>query len=332
MTNRYYGEFKGGFRHGLGTFYYADSSIYKGEWVNGQKEGFAEHMLDDGSCILGVYEKDRMTSQLLVTLNERDNLLCNQITQYEDAPEVGTAATIGDSTFIGRSLMTPNIALDATNQVSESRVETAIQSPNSALRIPPATNTLNLNVSHQNLSQADAAESASRVTAAVRRNNARVQGNKTPILPVPPLQPNPYLSMVNFDDILEKHTLEERFTIALIMIESLLRIHSDLKDIYTTFASQHLNDSRLGTVVTRKDWWRFCRQFRLCTSRATLVQTDRMIDLGKKNNFDAWCTKSKVKICVDGIRELAKSMKSPDDPQEASILWIYRRYAQSCYA
>lgn len=334
MTNRYYGEFKGGLRHGLGTFYYADSSIYKGEWVNGQKEGFAEHILDDGSCILGVYEKDRMTRQLQIRLNEMDNLLCNQITQYEDAPEVGTAGTAADSTIIGRSLITPNLGLDASNQISESRVETAVQGTNSVLKLPAAATTtspVNLNVSHQNLIQADITESPSKVTAAMRRNNARVQGDKTPILLVPPLQPNPYLGMVNFDDILEKHTLDERFMIAPIMIESLLRIHSTLKEIYKAFAASHMNDSRLGTVVTRKDWWHFCRQFRLCTSKATLVQIDRMIDLGKKNNYDAWYTRDNVKISVDGIRELAKSMKSPDEPQETGKLDVYRRDAKGCH-
>jgi hypothetical protein len=331
MTNRYYGDFKGGLRHGLGTFYYADSSMYKGEWVNGQKEGFAEHTLEDGSCIMGVFEKDRMILQLQVRHNERDNLLCNQITQYQDAPEVGTAATLGDTTFMGRSMINPNLAQDVSNQVSESRAETAnkIQTSMQTISLTPATGVVNLTVSNHNISQGDANEPPSRVTAMVRRNNARVQGNKTPTQPVPPLQPNLYLGMLNFDDILSKHTLDERFTIAPIIIESLLRIHSGLKDIYTSFSADHFNSSRLGTIITRTDWWQFCRQFRICTSRATLIQADRLIDLGKKNNYDAWNTKGKVKISVDGVRELAKLMTPIAELQESGRVVVTRSLAES---
>jgi hypothetical protein len=40
FVNRYEGMFREGKRNGLGIFFYSNGSIYEGEWVNDNKQGF----------------------------------------------------------------------------------------------------------------------------------------------------------------------------------------------------------------------------------------------------------------------------------------------------
>ena len=53
MCNRYVGAWRGGVRHGVGTFYYANGARYHGEWKENAKEGYGVFTFEDGhvSCL-----------------------------------------------------------------------------------------------------------------------------------------------------------------------------------------------------------------------------------------------------------------------------------------
>ena len=60
MCNRYRGEWRAGFRHGLGTFYYADGAVYEGEWVDSVKHGEGVYTFDDGAVYEGSFANDKI--------------------------------------------------------------------------------------------------------------------------------------------------------------------------------------------------------------------------------------------------------------------------------
>ena len=64
MINRYVGEFKAGYRQGIGIFYYADGSRYEGEWFQNSKDGFAIFTKDNGDKEAAIYSHDRPFTQL----------------------------------------------------------------------------------------------------------------------------------------------------------------------------------------------------------------------------------------------------------------------------
>ena len=63
LRNRYVGYWKGGLRHGQGTFYYSNGSKYEGEWHNNLKHGSGVFTFEDGSTYNGPFENDRMVNR-----------------------------------------------------------------------------------------------------------------------------------------------------------------------------------------------------------------------------------------------------------------------------
>mmetsp|Transcript_5235 Transcript_5235/g.14934 ORF Transcript_5235/g.14934 Transcript_5235/m.14934 type:complete len:210 (+) Transcript_5235:3-632(+) len=54
---QYRGQFKDGFRHGQGSYTYANKDIYSGEWNSGQRHGQGIYVFADSRCVLtGVWE------------------------------------------------------------------------------------------------------------------------------------------------------------------------------------------------------------------------------------------------------------------------------------
>lgn len=308
IINRYLGQMKNGLRHGFGTFYYADGSKYKGQWREGMKHGIAEHIRDDGSCVDAIYEKDRMKEKLATRLDEKDSLLCNQMTNIEDVPDVGNV-TLGESTHQTNQRVGILQGEDISKDIMESRMDYStsnIQGSNPTLNFtggnlaPPSV--FKPEASGTNLKPDN---DQTKQTGAARR---AAQKAKLPsvIKPVANLQANPYLGLINLDDILEKHSIEERFNITPIMIESFLRIHSQLKEVYANYCKEHPGKSRKGSVFTRSDWWKFIREYRLCTCRATPPQVDRLIANGKKNNFELQDTLPEIISTIESIKDAAK--------------------------
>ena len=322
ITNRYLGQFKNGLRHGMGTFYYADGSKYQGQWRDGMKQGLAEHMRDDGSCLEGIFEKDRLTVKLAIRLDEKDSLLCNHLTNQEDIPDVGNV-TLGEST-VGTNLRIANpLGDEQSKDMVDSKPDILNHSISHQFASLGALNpTLNRSAAtivpssfkpdQPVLPGSKPDSDASKLTAAARRAAQRA---KLPPVPkvVAHLQANPYLGLVNLDDILERHSIEERFTLTPIIIETFLRVHSQLKEIYTHYCKEHPGKSRNGTVFTRADWWNFIREYRLCTCRATAIQVDRLIANGKKNNYQLESPLTEVSATVERIKESAKAAGSFPD-------------------
>lgn len=319
VTNRYLGQFKNGLRHGYGTFYYADGSKYKGQWREGMKSGIAEHTRDDGSCIDAVYEKDRVKHKLATRLDDKDSLLCHHVGNVDDIPDVGNL-TLGESTNQRIGNM-PVPSEDVSRDLLESKLDlmnnsaSNIQASNPALNrtagtlAPPSQ--FKPELSGTNLKPET---EVNKPAGAAARRAAAQKAKLTPVpRPVAHLQANPYLGLINLDDILEKHTIEERFSTAPIMTEAFLRIHSQLCELYSHYSKEHPGQSRNGSVFTRRTWWRFIREYRLCTCRATPAQVDRLVANGKKNNFELEDTLLDVSLAVDRIREAAKSAGSLPD-------------------
>lgn len=57
---RYVGEWKNGFRHGYGVFFYSNGAKYEGIWDQNYKHGFGIFTFHDGSQYIGRFHNDRM--------------------------------------------------------------------------------------------------------------------------------------------------------------------------------------------------------------------------------------------------------------------------------
>lgn len=57
---RYVGEWKNGFRHGYGVFFYSNGGKYEGLWDSNYKHGFGIFTFHDGSQYVGKFHNDRM--------------------------------------------------------------------------------------------------------------------------------------------------------------------------------------------------------------------------------------------------------------------------------
>lgn len=60
MNNCYKGQWKGGVRHGQGTFFYASGAKYSGSWEDGLKEGLGRYVNEDGQVHTGTFGADRI--------------------------------------------------------------------------------------------------------------------------------------------------------------------------------------------------------------------------------------------------------------------------------
>lgn len=312
VFNHYLGQFKNGLRDGLGSFYYADGSRYQGQWKDGMKHGIAEHTRDDGSCTDGVFENDRMTVKLATRLDEKDSLLSNPYTNIDDIQDVG------NSTFVEA---TPNAANKTNNQLGEEELKDLVESRIDVLNNTqshlqqnnPLLNQTNVSLLAPPGNRQESLTSSKKLEGNTPKPlaGAARRANKANLNPVPKpvvthLQANPYLGLINIDDLLEKLPTEERFSVSPVMLESFLRMHSILKEIYTNYSKDHPGKNRNGAVLTREEWWRFIRQFRLCTCRATPPQIDRLIANGKKNNFNLESTIVDITATVEKVKDLAK--------------------------
>jgi hypothetical protein len=56
----YTGHWKDGNRHGNGTTYFRDGSIYKGEYINGLEEGRGEISYPNGNVLTGQFEDGKI--------------------------------------------------------------------------------------------------------------------------------------------------------------------------------------------------------------------------------------------------------------------------------
>jgi len=61
MNNRYSGEWNKGFRHGVGTFHYANGAEYNGDWNENSKTGDGRYTFEDGCVYRGTFDKDQMS-------------------------------------------------------------------------------------------------------------------------------------------------------------------------------------------------------------------------------------------------------------------------------
>ena len=52
-----------GLRHGLGTLYHADGTVYEGEWKNGKKDGQCRFTKADGRVYEGFLQDGHMFCQ-----------------------------------------------------------------------------------------------------------------------------------------------------------------------------------------------------------------------------------------------------------------------------
>ena len=60
LRNRYVGYWEKGLRHGKGTFYYSNGSMYEGDWVQNFKQGHGVFTFEDGTEYSGPFHQDRM--------------------------------------------------------------------------------------------------------------------------------------------------------------------------------------------------------------------------------------------------------------------------------
>ena len=58
--NRYVGEWKNGFRHGYGIFFYSNGAKYEGMWDQNYKHGFGVFTFQDGEQYIGRFHNDKM--------------------------------------------------------------------------------------------------------------------------------------------------------------------------------------------------------------------------------------------------------------------------------
>jgi hypothetical protein len=57
-TYEYIGEYRNGRRHGFGTMYYSDGSVYYGDWYDDEKHGAGAFIFADGEVVQSVFPVD----------------------------------------------------------------------------------------------------------------------------------------------------------------------------------------------------------------------------------------------------------------------------------
>lgn len=97
LRNRYSGQFKGGLRHGLGTFYYANGSTYEGSWEANQKHGYALYSDENGEVEYCYFENDKIVRKIPVSETLLDSLvnqqgLKNKFQQFRSSKARGEAS------------------------------------------------------------------------------------------------------------------------------------------------------------------------------------------------------------------------------------------------
>lgn len=60
---RYEGQYVNNQRHGQGTFWYPDGSVYDGDWTKGQRNGYGVYIYANGDKYLGMWKEDRRHGQ-----------------------------------------------------------------------------------------------------------------------------------------------------------------------------------------------------------------------------------------------------------------------------
>lgn len=155
------------------------------------------------------------------------------------------------------------------------------------------------------------------------RQGRRREGLEAVAVPSQPLQANPYLALVNFDDVLALSSPEDRGAQSVAVLEALLRCHGDAKTLYAHFQQRYMPESgdADGQVLRREGLWRLLREMRLETARASVPALNRFFARGRKNAFPLRSHPKKLALLVAKVQQTreaagAARLEAPGGPAE----------------
>jgi len=92
--DKYEGEFRKGWPHGKGSYYWKDGTIYEGEWKNGKKHGKGKlflHNIKKDSLVEGIWEKDKYVGKVKIRpfkINQSYSIQRSAVNRWGDGNSV----------------------------------------------------------------------------------------------------------------------------------------------------------------------------------------------------------------------------------------------------
>lgn len=342
LVNRYAGGFRNGKRHGKGCFYYADGSIYIGEWYNNLKDGFAFLVQDDGNIEVQIYYKNRPFKKL-------DSTLLDCVYRFKPLPKVEeeeeeeqepSKSGVTDKPNLNNQSTTSRQGRSLRNRLTNARsrnrtgADSRVEAQSEIGGKPTRNNNRSVRINRTNTN-------TSRVTTSNNVNNSRTGVNSmnnlvseegsAPNIPKPtqpsvpvkkPLRrkktqhsfsmmmnselgTNPYYKLIDFRDIFNLVDPAKRSKVKKEFLIVLLRNHSELKAIYDHYKRKFIKStSREGHCLRFEGFWQFLEEIRFQDCNFWLPNLHEFYTKGKKNDYQLHFDKTLVELRINYLKEL----------------------------
>lgn len=287
LRNRYEGMFLDGMRHGIGCFYYSDGTRYEGEWVENKKEGFAFFTNSYGEKIEGIFKSDRIDERLNTPRKYK-------VISFVGSIGEGLLKTLNSSKSSSSQKGRRSMMRSSKNSFKpKSNVGEAKEGEAQSLDQGSSKNNASLK-SGQNFSKLKASLSKSRETEKQAKFRKRNEVNQIT---------NPYVKLLNIDDLLEniKGKVEKEKTKSSIEVV-MMRYNALLMQLFQKFKHDPQNTTERSFSLKMRIFWKFLRGARVLTPSLTLSQFNKIFYSKESNVF-------KLRFQFEDLRDNVKLLK-----------------------
>lgn len=343
LVNRYQGEFKNGKRNGKGCFYYADGSVYIGEWFENSKDGFAILIQDDGNIEVKIYYRNRPFKKLIPIL---EDCIFRHFTIPRTEEEKVEEASLKIENDVEQSvasrgqrsvrhqlrggtrtrIRTENNSQITTTTHRNFSVRENRQNAFGSTNRNPSQNNLtqlnsanNLSLTNNNNNVVEEEEEKTVVEAInqpSQRNLERTANRSFSVMMESELGTNPYYKLIDFSDIFELVEITKRRKVRKEFLIVLLRNHSEINFIYKHYKKKFLEFSdREGHCMRFKGFWKFLEEIRFQNCNFWMPTLHQFYTHGRKNGYCLTEKKEIVELRLEYLKKIYKEeiLKMSDD-------------------
>ena len=309
QRNRYSGQFLNGNREGLGVFYYANGSIYEGEFVSNKKHGYAVYTDEVGVITKALFEDDRISKVI-----ETNEIYANSVADQVIKPKTQDLEENAETGLRSYRISSRTLENNAKNRGDIEERPSGLKNklPTIDLNKLEASNKRNSeNVSDGFTGKDHNKRSKSIHNGVAHKGHGNIGNFENEIAKM-----NPYIRYIEVGDLIGHIPKGKAILDKLCQI--FLRHNSSIKSWYKKYSylSQDLSEGHSnddiqkskydeeGFFMRLSNFWRFLKDTRLCNGKLSIINFNKIFNQGSKNRFQLQFDEAHIKGLLQEVKRL----------------------------